>query len=177
MFLQSIDQKRVVAWIRFRVIASVKFERKNGILSSVIQTENNEKITAELPRLLRRSPDHPPSIRSPSFLLTRPYLLARMAHPSSLPLIDLSPYLQGGPPAFPPTDAQKACSAAIHDACVEFGFFYLTGLGITREEMDSVVALAREFFALPDEEKERISIANQDMARGTALSFLIFRNN
>jgi isopenicillin N synthase-like dioxygenase len=84
---------------------------------------------------------------------------------TSLPLIDLGPYLDG-PSSFPPTEAQKRCSAAIHEACVEYGFFYLTGLGLAPEEMDKVVALAREFFALPNEEKDKLSIANQDMARG-----------
>jgi hypothetical protein len=60
--------------------------------------------------------------------------------PTSLPLIDLSPYLDGSS-SFPPTEAQKQCSAEIYKGCVEYGFFYLTGLGLAPEEMDRVISL------------------------------------
>jgi isopenicillin N synthase-like dioxygenase len=97
-------------------------------------------------------------------------MAASPSRSTSLPVIDLSPYLDGSS-SYPPTEAQKKCSAAIHEACVEYGFFYLAGLGLHPDEMDRVLTLAREFFALPNEEKDKISIANQDMARGSSAHF------
>lgn len=45
-------------------------------------------------------------------------------------------------------------------------FFYLKGHGVPREKMDEVLRLARDFFDRPKEEKEEISIAKMDLARG-----------
>lgn len=55
----------------------------------------------------------------------------------------------------------------MHAACRDHGFFYLdiSSLAST-EEMDELLRLAREFFALPTEEKVKISIRNEDQARG-----------
>jgi isopenicillin N synthase-like dioxygenase len=41
-------------------------------------------------------------------------------------------------------------------ACRDYGFFYLSHHGIPEEKLDKVISLAREFFALPLVEKDRI---------------------
>jgi len=55
----------------------------------------------------------------------------------------------------------------MHNACITYGFFYLDLTGFaTREETEKLRTLAREFFGLPREEKEKIWIGNGDWARG-----------
>lgn len=87
----------------------------------------------------------------------------------ALPIVDISPYLDDSF-SYPPNDKQRECSASIHQACLEYGFFYITGLGIPREEFDSVLDLSKRFFDLPAEFKEALSIASTsngtDGARG-----------
>jgi isopenicillin N synthase-like dioxygenase len=85
--------------------------------------------------------------------------------PSSLPIIDIAPYL-----GHKPQDAAKRAltAAALHAACLEFGFFYLDiSTYVDHSEPEELTALAREFFALPQEEKNRLSLINEDHARGT----------
>ncbi|CAG8487591.1 8969_t:CDS:2 [Diversispora eburnea] len=54
----------------------------------------------------------------------------------------------------------------IHEACRDVGFFYLTGHNVPQEISDQVLNLGNEFFQLDDKEKMKLSIANEDMARG-----------
>ena len=84
----------------------------------------------------------------------------------SLPVIHIAPYL---------TDSdghgRLSTSAALHAACREFGFFYLDLTGFaTPEETEELATLAREFFALPSEEKNKIHLELQDNARGASES-------
>jgi isopenicillin N synthase-like dioxygenase len=51
-----------------------------------------------------------------------------------------------------------AAAPAIDEACREVGFFLVVGHGIDTAATDRLDALAREFFALPDEEKAAISM-------------------
>ncbi|KAJ7670216.1 hypothetical protein B0H17DRAFT_1086060 [Mycena rosella] len=84
----------------------------------------------------------------------------------SLPIIDIGPYLSINPvdPA-----ARKATSEALHAACLEFGFFYLQISAFVDPAVPAeLTTLARQFFALPQEEKDKISLSNQDGARGYA---------
>lgn len=71
---------------------------------------------------------------------------------ASLPIIDISPFLD--PTAT--SDARQQVAVAIDRACTDFGFFYLTGHGIPQARLEEVVSLARQFFALPPAEKNRI---------------------
>jgi isopenicillin N synthase-like dioxygenase len=74
------------------------------------------------------------------------------AQEDGLPIIDISSYLD-------PTsslEARETTAAAINAACVNYGFFYLTGHGIPNSKLDEIVDLARRFFALPLEEKNKI---------------------
>ena len=55
--------------------------------------------------------------------------------------------------------AVAAVAAAIDDACREHGFFSVVGHGLDADLLPSLDALARDFFALPDEEKAEIAMA------------------
>jgi isopenicillin N synthase-like dioxygenase len=80
----------------------------------------------------------------------------------SLPIIDISPYLTDGN-----VEARKRTASALHAACVEYGFFYLDlSKYIDATQPEELTSLARAFFALAQEEKDKITLANQDGARG-----------
>jgi hypothetical protein len=82
----------------------------------------------------------------------------------TLPIIDIGPYLSQNPvdPA-----ARKATSEALHAACTQFGFFYLSIAAFVDPAVpEELATLARKFFALPQAEKDKLSLSNQDNARG-----------
>lgn len=83
--------------------------------------------------------------------------------PSTLPIINLAPLLdRGGDFA-----ASASTSAALHDACVQYGFFYLDISGyVNPSELVQLTELARSFFSLPQEEKDKLALKNEDHARG-----------
>ena len=82
---------------------------------------------------------------------------------ASLPVIRITPYLAGD------GHGKLSTSAALHAAAREFGFFYLDLKGfITPEETEELSRLARQFFALPGEEKEKINSGLQDNVRGVS---------
>ena len=67
---------------------------------------------------------------------------------TSLPVINIGPYLEGGDKA-----GRLSASAAIHAACLEYGFFYLdVSQYADPAEPVELTRLAREFFALPQED-------------------------
>ncbi|KAF2468505.1 Clavaminate synthase-like protein [Lindgomyces ingoldianus] len=70
----------------------------------------------------------------------------------SLPIIDISPYLD---PSSSPRSRQETASA-INRACIDYGFFYLTGHDIPTSKLDEVISLARQFFFSPLSEKNKI---------------------
>ena len=85
---------------------------------------------------------------------------------STLPIIDIAPWVEGHD-----HKGRLSTAAAIHAACLEFGFFYLDITSyVDPEEPEELSRLAHEFFSLPQEEKEKISLSKQDHARG-ALQF------
>jgi isopenicillin N synthase-like dioxygenase len=85
---------------------------------------------------------------------------------STLPIIDIAPWIEGHD-----HKGRLSTAAAIHAACLEFGFFYLdVSAFVSPDEPEELSRLAREFFGLPQEEKDKISLNNQDCARGTPFS-------
>ncbi|KNG44833.1 Clavaminate synthase-like protein [Stemphylium lycopersici] len=74
------------------------------------------------------------------------------AQEDGLPMIDISPFMD----AHATNEARSTTAAAINAACINYGFFYLTGHGIPVTKLDSIINLARTFFALPLEEKNKI---------------------
>ncbi|SRR6266550_2311252 len=82
----------------------------------------------------------------------------------SLPIIDISPYLSETPDELA---KRPAVSAALHKACIEYGFFYLDiSSYIDPREPEELTALAKSFFLLPEEEKDKITLRCGDNARG-----------
>lgn len=83
---------------------------------------------------------------------------------SSLPVIHIAPYLTND------GRGRLSTSAALHAACKELGFFYLDLTGFaTPEETEELGRLAREFFALPSEEKDKLHLGLQDNVRGARM--------
>ncbi|KAL0578636.1 hypothetical protein V5O48_003379 [Marasmius crinis-equi] len=88
--------------------------------------------------------------------------------PPQLPIISITPYLVNDQS---PSIAERraATSAAIHDACLNYGFFYLDISAFADpRETEELASLAREFFALPQEVKDRLGLKNEDNVRGYA---------
>lgn len=83
---------------------------------------------------------------------------------AALPVINIAPWLDT-------TDGglgRLSTAAALHAACLEYGFFYLDiSSFVDMSEPEELARMAREFFALPQAEKDRISLQHQDGARGT----------
>lgn len=78
----------------------------------------------------------------------------------TVPLIDISPLNSGDEQAY------LAVAKEIDHACREMGFFYITGHGISSEQMKSMFDLAERFFAQPEDVKQQILIANSSNHRG-----------
>lgn len=71
---------------------------------------------------------------------------------TSLPIIDISSFLD--PHSSP--SARQLTASSINSACVNYGFFYLTGHGIPTSKLDQIISLARQFFASPLSVKNKI---------------------
>ncbi|CAG8491956.1 15707_t:CDS:2 [Funneliformis caledonium] len=80
----------------------------------------------------------------------------------NLPVIDISSFTTN----LNSLAAKRETAKQIHEACRDVGFFYLTGHNVPQEIIDKVLKLGYEFFHLPEEEKIKYSIANEDYARG-----------
>ncbi|CAN5579618.1 isopenicillin N synthase family oxygenase [soil metagenome] len=68
-----------------------------------------------------------------------------------VPVIDIGPLVGGA-------GSSTATARAIDAACREAGFFYVVGHGIDPQVQSRLDALAREFFALPEDEKAQIAM-------------------
>ncbi|KXN88170.1 hypothetical protein AN958_07629 [Leucoagaricus sp. SymC.cos] len=80
-----------------------------------------------------------------------------------LPIIDVAPLLNEGSSP----EARKETANALHNACMNYGFFYLNiAAYVNPKEPEELARLGREFFGLPLEEKDEISLSKQDHARG-----------
>ncbi|KAF5360915.1 hypothetical protein D9756_004798 [Leucocoprinus leucothites] len=83
-----------------------------------------------------------------------------------LPIIDIAPLLDDD--AAPRTrNDKKKTAEALHNACVNYGFFYLNiAKYVNPKGPEELMRLGREFFGLPQAEKDKLLISNQDYARG-----------
>ena len=61
---------------------------------------------------------------------------------------------------------RKDVGEELKDACLNYGFFYLTGHGVSSKLRVSVFERVQEFFALPTSVKEKINLANSSCNRG-----------
>jgi isopenicillin N synthase-like dioxygenase len=78
----------------------------------------------------------------------------------SIPLIDISPLYSNEHQAFLKTAKE------IDHACREIGFFYITGHGISSDQMSSMFKLSEQFFEQPEQVKNKIIITNSQNHRG-----------
>ncbi|PKK79963.1 Clavaminate synthase-like protein [Rhizophagus irregularis] len=85
-----------------------------------------------------------------------------MSYEFKLPIIDISAFTIDSNSR---TEKLKIAKQ-IYEACRNVGFFYLIGHNVPQEIIDKVLKLGYEFFHLPEEEKIKYSIANEDYARG-----------
>ena len=81
--------------------------------------------------------------------------------PSALPVIDLAPFM-----AAPQSAAGRELVAQLREACHGPGFCYLVGHGVPPKLDAAVMAVAREFFALPEAERHALAIAKSPHFRG-----------
>jgi len=70
---------------------------------------------------------------------------------SQLPVIDVGPLVSGA-------EAVHEVAAQIRRACEESGFFYVVGHGVEEALQQRLEDLSRQFFALPEETKQRIGM-------------------
>ena len=66
----------------------------------------------------------------------------------TVPVIDFAAYASGGS-----LDERKRVARALHDTCIDTGFFYLANHGLSRAEIELAHDWGRIFFALPHEVK------------------------
>ncbi len=78
---------------------------------------------------------------------------------TALPVLDISK-LQGDPAQ------REAFLEELRRTAHEVGFFYVSGHGIPQASIDEMLALARRFFLLPDEEKLKIEMIHSPHFRG-----------
>jgi isopenicillin N synthase-like dioxygenase len=69
----------------------------------------------------------------------------------TLPVIDIAPFLNGGSAA-----ERAAVARELRRVCIDIGFFYLTGHGMSAAELDEALTRGRDFFRLPLAEKEKL---------------------
>ena len=81
----------------------------------------------------------------------------------NLPIIDISPIVRDAALA-----DQQGVGREIRDACVNIGFFYLSGHGIPAEELDELIVWGHRFWALPLEERLKL----QKSAESKGLGFV-----
>ena len=73
--------------------------------------------------------------------------------PSSLPIVDISPFISNNASSI----LRSECVSRLSSACRDVGFFYLTGHSIPPSTTDNVLSLARKFFLeTPESGKNRI---------------------
>jgi isopenicillin N synthase-like dioxygenase len=91
---------------------------------------------------------------------------------AGLPIISITPYLLDETSRDDIQERRAATSSALHRACRDFGFFYLDISAFADpRESDELAKLGRAFFSLPQEEKDRLALKNEDYARGMCLTY------
>jgi len=78
---------------------------------------------------------------------------------SGIPIIDVTELIAG-------TNGKYKVAQQIGDACRNYGFFYISGHGISETLQNSVEELSDKFYSKPLEEKEKIHMSVKDKKRG-----------
>jgi isopenicillin N synthase-like dioxygenase len=85
---------------------------------------------------------------------------ARKLDWDAIPIVDLSPWYQGN------ADEQKNVAGEVVSACCTSGFFYVLNHLVPPQLLTSVFKLAHNFFALPVQQKEKVSFELGSKNRG-----------
>lgn len=80
---------------------------------------------------------------------------------TELPLIDVSPFIDGGS-----SKQRQTVARRIREACVDIGFFYIEGHGFTKSEIDEMLEWGRRFFELPLDQKMAVAVNGQSANMG-----------
>uniref|UniRef100_A0AC35GAJ6 Fe2OG dioxygenase domain-containing protein n=1 Tax=Panagrolaimus sp. PS1159 TaxID=55785 RepID=A0AC35GAJ6_9BILA len=75
---------------------------------------------------------------------------------TSLPIIDIEPLINKSSNT---DESQQKTALEIHQACRDWGFFYVKNHGISIELQNELMEISREFFALPLETKMKIAMS------------------
>lgn len=87
---------------------------------------------------------------------------------STLPVIDISPFLHN---SIENEGLRQETAKAIHSACRDYGFFYLNiSSYVDPAEPEYLMDLGHRFFALPQAEKDKYHLYNEDGARGSMVT-------
>jgi isopenicillin N synthase-like dioxygenase len=78
----------------------------------------------------------------------------------TIPVINVSGYLAGDP------EATHACAAELRSACENQGFLQVVGHSVPAATQKKFLDAIAKFFALPLEEKEKLSQSNSKCYRG-----------
>ncbi|KAF9533183.1 hypothetical protein CPB83DRAFT_758302 [Crepidotus variabilis] len=96
-----------------------------------------------------------PSDEYANQLLTPPNFIALKRTESTfdeIPVIDIKAAFGDN------EEARRELADLIRDACINVGFFYIKSHGIPEEIIDNTIAVAREYFSLPEETKIELDI-------------------
>ncbi|RDW78050.1 MFS transporter-4 [Coleophoma crateriformis] len=66
----------------------------------------------------------------------------------------------------PDPKVRDSLVSQVRSACQTYGFFQITNHGITSEEQEGIFKAAKDFFALPEEEKLKIDLSKNPYHRG-----------
>ena len=77
----------------------------------------------------------------------------------TIPVIDISPFTEGGPGA-------QAVVDAVRTACEEHGFFVVAGHGIAPDVNEDLDRACRDFFSRPIQEKSAFTPEDGERKRG-----------
>jgi isopenicillin N synthase-like dioxygenase len=80
---------------------------------------------------------------------------------TSLPVIDVSPFMDGGSP-----EGRWAAARRIREACIDIGFFYIQGHGFAESELADMLEWGRRFFALPLDRKMAVAVNDRSASLG-----------
>ena len=75
--------------------------------------------------------------------------------PTVVPVIDIAPFLAGGP------EGKRLVAEQVGRACAEIGFLTIVGHGVPRELIQQTYDVSRRFFDLPSDEKNKVRVNSQ----------------
>jgi isopenicillin N synthase-like dioxygenase len=84
-----------------------------------------------------------------------PYAAAKVIAASAIPVIDIAPIVGGDAGGY------RQVAKAMRSAAESIGFFYIKNHGIAAATIAAALAAAKEFFALPQEEKLAVRISDR----------------